>query len=585
MCLYLTVCFCFTEFEPIKQQLQDELNSTLRRRQNGQQGKKPNFVVPKNSTINAIYNQLNELDNQKAVAALAEPNYDRYNIEQPDSIPSRNMEPIFNTASISRNVLPPTTYNNISNNPLQQFQNIGTLPRSTISPNRSVDEAKPKLLITHGKPNFVRPSVPTLRPKLQDSQPISDRPESNDITKTLRCLKSVEPSDLGNGDEPTANTYESTAKCVPAVETIDNFSQNVIRNNVTNNNAPRKPFFNQNNVNNNNNTNNNVIFNNTNPRNSPINGGSPFVTRKNQASPALPTKPETALNDSQYKNNGLPNFIRKLDPTDITDDMQLSEDIFQTHARLNNGDPNNIVYVPQGLPFKMVLNSTPISRNTAPLTEKPQYLQKSPPITNQPNAFNFGNPVPRSPSTSTGSITPPELNAKKSASTASKHIVDQLQTLRKVDLKGDSSWMNKNNHVSPPVDEPTAILAKEAVPFQSGAVPHNPTITPPMTIHHLSKFDNNNSSGANFDIRNMTSFAKDLMDAPNRYPDTVVVTNNKRHVDENGRVINETTFSRKVVSSGSNGSAPEDPTKFFSNLKFVIEENGDIRPNLTQLSH
>lgn len=551
-------------------------------------------MVPKNSTINAIYNQLNELDNQKAAAALAEPNYER-NFDQPSAaVPNRNIEPLSYAATLPRN-----TPTNITT-PYYQ-NNVSTLPRSTVSPSRAVaEELKPKLLIGHGKPNFVRPAVITMRPKPQDVPTVTDRPESNDITKTLRRLKSVELLDQGIGEETTA--FEMPTKNVRPSE---NLGQNVIRNNVynNNNNGPSSTLYNQNVVPVNGPTNTNVIFNNTNPRNAPfadrpINSGSPFVTRKFPTLTQPPTKADTSVPvDSQPKNNnGLPGFIRKLDPTDITDDMQLSEDIFLTHVRLNTGDPNNIVYVPQGLPFKMVLNSTPIFRNNTPLAEKPQYLQKSPPIANQPNVFNFGNPVPRSPPTSTGSITPPDLNGKKSASAASKHILDQLQTLRKVDLKGDSSWMNRNNHASPLADEPTVIAAKEATPFQSNAVPHNPTITPQTTIHHLSnKNNNNNNSSTNFDIRNVTSFAKDLMDAPNRYPDTVVVTNSSRHVDENGRVINETTFSRKIVSSDSNGggaapsgSATDEPnkqTKFFSNLKFVIEENGDIRPNLTQLSH
>lgn len=414
-----------------------------------------------------------------------------------------------------------------------------------------------------------------------------ERPESNDITRTLRRLKSVELLDQGIEEESTPNNFEVTSKNASKDLPVDN--QNGLKNYV--NNTPNKILSNPTSGL----ANTNVIFNNTNPRNSPFaerpinNGGSPFVTRKFPTPTPLPTKPEPTLADpSQTKNNGLPNFIRKLDPTDITDDMQLSDDIFLTHVRLNTGDANNIVYVPQGLPFKMVLNSTPIARNTAPLAEKPQYLQKSPPITNQPSAFNFGSPVPRSPTTSVGSNTPPELTARKSSTAAGKHILDQLQTLRKVDLKGDSSWMNRNNHATPPADEePTAILAKEAVPFQTNAtaVPHNPIITPSATIHHLR---NNNNNNHNFDIRNVTSFAKDLMDAPNRYPDTVVVTNSTRHVDENGRVINETTFARKTVTSGGNGTAKQEPneqTKFFSNLKFVIEENGDIRPNLTQLTH
>lgn len=558
--------------------------------------------MPKNSTINAIYNQLNELDNQKAAAVSAEPNYER-KIEEPviaALIPSKNLE----QAAFAKSM--PTTHgysgitynNNIS--PTQNYSNNTPPPtRSTISPTRAVDlsaETKPKLMINHGKPNFVRPAPPTMRPKPLETGTINaDRPESNDITRTLRRLKSVELLDQGNEEEPTVKPLELAPKLVSKVRPVENIGQNVIRNNVFNNNGPTNPSMAANNVPTNGSNNfTNAIYNNTNSsfaeHPTTHHGGSPFVTRKFVAPTPLQSYPEPTPIVPVPKNNGLPNFIRKLDATEITDDMQLSEDIFLTHVRLNTGDANNIVYVPQGLPFKMVLNTTPILRNTGPLAEKPQYLQKSPPITNQPSAFNFGNPIPRSPPSSSGSITPPgELNGKKSAAAASKHILDQLQTLRKVDLKGDSSWMNRNNQGASP-EEPTAIVAKEATPFQSNAVPHNPTITPPATIHHLR--NNNITTTPNFDIRNVTSFAKDLMDAPNRYPDTVVVTNNTRHVDENGRVINETTFSRKVVSSTSNGGGhgtitegPNKPTNFFSNLKFVIEENGDIRPNVTQMSH
>lgn len=578
--------FFFLEFEPIKQQLQDELNSTLRRRQNGGHNpSKPHFVVPKNSTINAIYNQLNELDN----IANGTSTYEPPKLES-------HSEPAYSAQVPSSNVT-------MNSSPLQHF-NSATLPRSTVSPSRVVDEQKPKLMISHGKPNFVRPSVPTLRPKPLDAPPTTDRPESNDITRTLRRLKSVEKLDQDIEEETTTPPkYEFKPPTLVSKVRPAEVAHNVIRNNVTNH-VPNNVISSSNVINNNvpsngsnGTTNPNVIYNNTagSPRNVPFvgrpaNTGSPFVNRKFGANPVEAEAP--IVEPSPMKNNGLPNFIRKLNPAELTDDMQLSDDTFQTHVRINIGDVNTIAYVPQGLPFRMVLNSTPIPlRNTnnnaaptnkpMPITEKPLYLQKSPPA---PDSLNYTS-IPRSPP-STGSNTPPELTGKKSTASASQHIQNQLQTLRKVDLKGDSTWMGKNNHSSPPADAPTPIMAKEAAPFQPNATPQNPIITP-QTIHHLRQINNNNNQASpNFDIRNMTSFSKDLMDTPNRYPDTVVVTNNSRHVDANGRVINETTFVRKVVSGGPEGADPnKQQDRFFSNLKFVIEENGDIRPNITQLSH
>lgn len=133
---------------PIKNQLQAELSSTLHRRQNGG-NKKPNFIVPKNTTINAINNQLRELQN--------------------------------NAQSQS----------NTSNGKSATDAAHQTRP-STDAKDKDKEE-KPKLLLSHGKPNFKISSNATNSKKFLEKD---ENLANSELIGTLRRrLKSVEALD------------------------------------------------------------------------------------------------------------------------------------------------------------------------------------------------------------------------------------------------------------------------------------------------------------------------------------------------------------------------------------------------------
>ncbi|KAJ6648054.1 hypothetical protein Bhyg_03279 [Pseudolycoriella hygida] len=130
---------------PIKNQLQAELCSTLHRRQNNG-NKKPNFIISKNTTINAINNQLRELQNN----VQAQPNTNGKTIE--------------NTAN-----------------------------KAQTAPNAKENEEKPKLLLSHGRPNFKISTNSMNSKKVMENK---DSSPSDELFGTLKKrLKSVESLD------------------------------------------------------------------------------------------------------------------------------------------------------------------------------------------------------------------------------------------------------------------------------------------------------------------------------------------------------------------------------------------------------
>lgn len=132
---------------PIKNQLQAELSSTLHRRQNGG-NKKPNFIVPKNTTINAINNQLRELQN------------------------------------------------NAQNQPVTNGKTTSDAKQTKPSTDDKDKDDKPKLLISHGKPNF---KISSNASSSANSKKLLEKDENvsgNELIGTLRRrLKSVEALD------------------------------------------------------------------------------------------------------------------------------------------------------------------------------------------------------------------------------------------------------------------------------------------------------------------------------------------------------------------------------------------------------
>lgn len=178
----------FTEntINPIKNQLQAELCSTLHRRQNGG-NKKPNFVVPKNTTINAINNQLRELQNNA------------------QTLPTTNGK---------------TTAESVPTNA-----------------NTKEKEEKPKLLISHGKPNFKISSNSLNSKKIMEKD---ESTSSNELIGTLRKrLRSMESLDEIDTIETSSNkSNNSNDKPLDAQKYVP--EQHVSR--IEANNVPKSPI-------------------------------------------------------------------------------------------------------------------------------------------------------------------------------------------------------------------------------------------------------------------------------------------------------------------------------------------------------
>lgn len=155
----------------------------MHRRQNGG-NKKPNFIVPKNTTINAINNQLRELQNNAQTPSTTNGK------TTPETVPTKD-SPATNTKD---------------------------------------KEEKPKLLISHGKPNFKISSNSFNSKKIMEKDVSAG---SNELIGTLRKrLKSVESLDDIDSYEKSNDKSVDVQKYVP--------EQHVARVEV--NNVPKSPI-------------------------------------------------------------------------------------------------------------------------------------------------------------------------------------------------------------------------------------------------------------------------------------------------------------------------------------------------------
>lgn len=82
--------------------------------------------------------------------------------------------------------------------------------------------------------------------------------------------------------------------------------------------------------------------------------------------------------------------------------------------------------------------------------------------------------------------------------------------------------------------------------------------SPPPPISYGKSVGHNHSSYANFEQKTVVSFSKELLDAPNRYPETVKVTK---------------TISSQTISSQTTSVMQQ---TVFNNLKFVIDNDGQV---------
>lgn len=166
----------------------------MHRRQNGG-NKKPTFIVPKNTTINAINNQLRELE----IKAQAQPKSTTHTIAQPTTNginqPTTNgiIQPTTNgtTQPITNGMTQPTT--NGINRPTTNGRTTTTPTKQSSATNTTDKDEKPKLLLSHGKPNFKISSSSMSSKKFMEKDESS---ANNELIGTLRRrLKSVESLD------------------------------------------------------------------------------------------------------------------------------------------------------------------------------------------------------------------------------------------------------------------------------------------------------------------------------------------------------------------------------------------------------
>lgn len=132
-----------------------------------------------------------------------------------------------------------------------------------------------------------------------------------------------------------------------------------------------------------------------------------------------------------------------------------------------------------------------------------------------------------------------------------------------------STWSEKKqtSYDSANISTVSPIAPRKSQVFkpQQHHQPQSPQITKP-TIHHLK----NGGASPNFNVKPIVSFSKDLNTTPNRYPDMVKVikTSSENHT------YNTTTRTLNNAESKEN--------IYFSDLKFIINENGEVVHSINQ---
>lgn len=272
--------------------------------------------------------------------------------------------------------------------------------------------------------------------------------------------------------------------------------------------------------------------------------------------------------------HGKPNFVR---PTVQT-----------KFKNLENGESNNSkVAIPEQI-FKAT-NSPPPAVAKELNHNRPHFLPKlSVTIKSSQNmcgerslpASVNSSPIPvrkiplikqNSDSSEIGSTKPPTIATLKSVTTkqiepkntevCSNEIQRKLQSLRSIELADDKLTTKpqpKSQHASP-------IPPRKAQLFKPQQIqqPVNPKITSPI-IHHLNH-NKSSGGGPNFNVKPIVSFARDLSATPNRYPDKVQLKTVSNDNSNNSRSIN-----------GDHGDDVSKENVYFSDLKFLINENGEI---------
>lgn len=81
--------------------------------------------------------------------------------------------------------------------------------------------------------------------------------------------------------------------------------------------------------------------------------------------------------------------------------------------------------------------------------------------------------------------------------------------------------------------------------------------SPPASAFGRPSANNSNNAYTNYEQKTVVSFSKDLLDAPNRYPESIKVT-------------------KTITSSSSHHSTSVVQQTFFNNVKFIIDDNGQV---------
>lgn len=425
--------------------------------------------MSKNSTINAIKNQLKVLDA----------------VEKPMSSEGESSSENHTNGS-SSNILPLPV-------------RVTTLPRPKT--NTPADTNKPKLMISHGRPNFVRPDpkigVPPQYTNNSEPTPpnLNFAVNGNDAVKLgqLQPISSIEPT------LPNKNIEDST------------------------------------------------------PERSPR----PIVTKTMQT--AKQEHCGTGHNKTS-ETNGL-DYFEAVQDGNITKSNDNEETVKYTNgastiktngAHYSNTTVNIFIELSHSTPQSA--RSSPVLASASPLSPRKVIGFKQQDALTSQNITALKAADKRRISDSS-TATSSSITASDCAE--QNEIQRKLQSLRSVDKlelqTPTRKWTAKKIYGS---QSPSLLMTatsplppRKAHTFKMQTQPQSPHITSPA-IHHLAKH-----GSPNFDVRPIVSFSKDLCE-PNRYPDQVAVS-----------------VSTKVSNSCS---STRESNTYFSDLKFIINENGDV---------
>lgn len=475
----------------MKNQLQAELSSTLQRRKNNDvPNKKPNFVVPKNTTINAIYNQLKVL-------------------EAVEKAMSGNADLLHNNATTS-------DYSNSSSDESAPSgrNTASTLPRRSAK-NAAAAADKPKLMISHGKPNFVRPAAIPFKVPSSSSSPAmvtNHTPVVVTAPEMVTVVKMTTP--------PPATTTSVRLPPKPAV-------------------AIKQP--------------------------SPSSPPPP---------PLLPPQPPTLRRLKSFEQIIMEAGNREPSATPINSQKPQSNGAWSPPPQLmtkhttplsNRSTPTS----GRSSPFNNHSSSSACSSPLPPrkTTIFKQLQQQYQETTTPPSTATTAAPKTPIATKSVGTVFKSKFDGDECEQT--NEIQRKLQSLKTVDMH-EVTRNIASNHQQHNYDAIDSSAEQHRVKWSKTTNESSKTTT---TTSSISNNYNNRTAPAqpttnnkmvnhpNFNVKPMISFSKDLSDTPNRYPDTVKVMRSAATV---------------TTATADESAAESKENNYFSDLKFIINEYGEV---------